>query len=141
METSPCERLDMEIHYRGENWRGIPLCWSDERLNDAFMATPVIEDVTCVDCLAVYYAPRPDITEPDLMANASFDLWLDGVVIGESIGWKQSVKIDYARLMDDERYAKLVSDHVRNVLRNLAREVEEIGIVTEPYSKESSDED
>ena len=103
-----------------------PICWTDERLHEAFMATPSIEDVTCSDCLEMYYATDNRVLPK--RPKVYFDLWLDGEDLGESAGWRQHVLFDFDRFREDDRYAKIISDYISRGLTYLAEEVEAIGI-------------
>ncbi len=120
----------METHYRIKGTRGKPLCWGDEWLNEAVMTHPNIAEVTCSDCLNLYYAPVPN-TDPSHPV-VFFDLWLDGPEIGESTGWRHPIVMDYHRFEVDEEYRRLVSEYIDRALLNLAKEVEEIGLVLPP---------
>ena len=56
----------------------------------------------------------------------TLDLWLDGEWGEESAGWSQEVKIPIQPLLLDERWAPIVSNHIRNSLKHLAIELETI---------------
>lgn len=79
---------------------------------------------------------------PDMEGNArpfsSLDLWLDGIDMDESAGWRQELVFDFDRFISDDQYAKWISDHITHSLANLAKEIEEIGTKM-PYTSDWGD--
>lgn len=60
---------------------------------------------------------------------ASLDLWVDWDDEGESAGWHAPLTLPLSRFLEDDTYAQRVSTHIQQALDNLAKEVEQIGIV------------
>lgn len=118
----------MEIHYPQSRIDPRPLCWGTENLQDAIQLSRHIEDVTCADCLAIYYAPKT-FQDGEESPNTSLSLWLDGYELGESSGWQQALRIHYDRFVNDEEYATAVNTHIRLALKNLALELEEMDLM------------
>lgn len=123
----------MIIHLRRHKPAFMPICWlngapPEEDIHKAFMTVPEITKVNCPECLDMYYSIGKELG----LSRASFDLWMDGNELEESAGWHQPVNLDFERFRNDDHYAALVSDHISQVLENLAREVEEIGTQNPP---------
>lgn len=118
----------MKTHYRKPNSDGTPLCWEGEYRPEAIMTHPDIDKVTCEECKALYYFTGKELE----VTKASLDLWLDGLHLGESAGWRQPVNLDFDRFLGNDRYAEVISDHITRSLANLAREIEEIGVKLAP---------
>lgn len=121
----------MIVHFRRRKPAFMPICWmtsggTEEDRNNAFMTSPEITKVNCPECLDLYYSMGKELG----LSRASFDLWMDGNELEESVGWHQPLNLDFDRFRSDDHYASLVSDHISQVLENLAREVEEIGTQT-----------
>lgn len=65
---------------------------------------------------------------------ASLDLWLDSDLSEDTAGWKQPLTLDFDRFEWDQHYAGRVSDHISRALENLARELEEIGTISDAWN-------
>lgn len=55
---------------------------------------------------------------------SSLDLWVDGQWGEESAGWSQEINLDVHLLLSDPRYSHIISTHIQNSLKHLARELE-----------------
>lgn len=63
---------------------------------------------------------------------SSIDLWIDGPEFDDTAGWKQEVIFDFERFKYDDDYARLISDYIQQRLEHLAKEVEQIAIMSPP---------